>query len=423
MIEDRKLLVGLDLCNDYTQISCYSMKTYEPESICYTNDDSKYMIPTVLGVREDTKDWLFGEEALLMAKSKEALLVDNILERIIRKEEIYIYDVRFTGSALLEKFFRKTLSLLKRYYPNETVSKLVITIKELDMALIHAIYKALDSLSLGKERVSIQSHSQSAIYYAMSQKRELWINNVAIFDFEEAGLQYYHLDINRKTSPMSITIDHKDLSDTLSLDLLEDLNDKESISYIFENLAKSVLYRQLITTLYMTGRGFEGNWADEVFKKLCVGRRVFKGQNLYTKGACYYARELAGEGKCEDFIFLTEEMVSSSIGLQVYKDAMLEELTLVNYGTLWYEARHQVQLILDEQDSITIVVKDYRKKNSNQHVIELEGITKRPNRMTRVELRTEFVDTKTCTVMVKDMGFGSYYPSTNQIWEYTIRIE
>lgn len=422
MTEERKLLVGFDFCNDFSQISCYSRKSFEPESICYTDDDTKYMIPTVLGVRKDTKEWLFGEEAIAKAKLDQAVLIDQFVDRICRSEEFYVFDVKVAPETILEKFFRKCLSLLKRYYPNDMVAKLVVTIPVLDMNLIKLIYKALEALSLEKDRVSIQSHSQSAVNFAMSQSRDLWMNDVGIFDFEDRGLQYYQIKIDRKHVPMMITVKHKDLSDTLSFDLLEDLNDRESLSYIFENLAKSVLYKQLVTTLYMTGKGFEGSWADEVFKHLCAGRRVFKGQNLYTKGACYYARQLSGEGKTEEFIYLTEEMVASSIGITVYKDAHLSEYTLVNAGTLWYEANCQVQLIVDDMDEIVISVQDLYSKEVHNHSISLESLEKRPPKMTRIDLRITFDDPNTCVVTVKDMGFGEYFPSTNQVLEQTIML-
>lgn len=422
MAEERKLLVGFDLCNDFSQISCYSRKSFEPESICYADDESKYMIPTVLGVRKDTKEWVFGEDAIAKANTQQAILIDNILDRIIRGEEFYIFDVKVPPEVILEKFFRKCLSLLKRYFPNEMVAKLVVTISELDMKLIKLIYKSLEGLSLEKDRVSIQSHIQSAVCFSMSQNRDLWMNDVGIFDFEEKGLQFYHIKINRKHAPMVITVEQQDLSDTLSYDLIEDLGDRENLAYIFENLAKSVLFKQLITTLYMTGKGFEGNWADEVFKHLCAGRRVFKGQNLYTKGACYQARQLSGEGKTEDFIFLTDEMVSSSISIAVYKDARVQEYTLIEAGTLWYEASNQVQLILDDEEVIILNVADMLTKEAHQHEISLQAFEKRPPKMTRIELRVRFSGSKTCIVTVKDLGFGSYYPTTNQILEQTITV-
>lgn len=409
MAEDRKLLVGFDLCNDYSQISCYSRITFEPESICYTASDEDYMIPTVLGVRKDTGDWFLGEDALKLAKAEKVFLIDNLIERIINKEPIYVFGQIIAPDSILEKFFRKCLSILKRYYPNEMIEKLVVTVPVLDVCLIQNIYQALANLSLERDRVLVQSHLQSAVYFAMSQSRDLWMNNVGIFDFEEKGLQYYQLNIDRRHYPLVVTIEHKDLSDTIGLALVREIEDKKSLCYVLENTAKTVLYRQLVTTLYMTGKGFEGNWADDVLKHLCVGRRVFKGQNLYTKGACYFARQQSKEAKTEEFCFVTKEMVPVTISVEIYKDAMMRDYPLITATTQWYDASCSCHLIVDDTSEIILKAKDLLTKEIKNFTIPLDGFEKRPPRMTRVELTVQFVAYDEFQVIVRDRGFGSYY--------------
>ena len=45
MDNTRKLIVGYDLCEDYTQISCYSYKTYEPILIHPIDDEKTPSFP------------------------------------------------------------------------------------------------------------------------------------------------------------------------------------------------------------------------------------------------------------------------------------------------------------------------------------------------------------------------------------------
>ena len=60
----RKLIVGYDLCEDYTQISCFSYKSGEPIPISIREEEESFLIPTALCVNGETKQWLFGEEAI-----------------------------------------------------------------------------------------------------------------------------------------------------------------------------------------------------------------------------------------------------------------------------------------------------------------------------------------------------------------------
>ena len=69
------------------------------------------------------------------------------------------------------------------------------------------------------------------------------------------------------------------------------------LSYAFLNAAQTALHKQYVTTIYVTGKGFEGEWSNEALKELCMGRRIFRGQNLFTHGSCYAAIELSGMGR------------------------------------------------------------------------------------------------------------------------------
>ena len=55
-------------------------------------------------------------------------------------------------------------------------------------------------------------------------------------------------------------------------------------------------------------------------------------------------------------------------------------------------------------------------------IIPLEGLPKRPAKMTRLSISIEFFSEDEFVVQIKDMGFGSFYKSTNRIWEKRIKL-
>lgn len=422
----KTLYAGLDLCDRFSQLCCFNERIFEPEEI--ERKPGLSMIPTVLAVKEDTKEWFFGEDAIELSKKREGCLVERILERIAKNEEFLIYGTAFTGIQILEKYFRKTLSLLKQYYPNDTIKRLVVSVSEMDMQVIRVIYKALQKMGIEKDRAQVISHEQAYLYYSLSQKKELWMNDIGMFDFDYKGLTYHQISINRRTLPMVAGVTHKDFTETLSYDLLMEQGNNGGIDYIFENIAKSVLHKQIISTVYITGAGFEGSWAAEVLKELCVGRRLFAGQNLYTKGACYAARELEnvqednGQGKLKDFIFLSREMVPCSITMKLYHNASVEEMLLIKAGMPWFEATIRITIIPDQEDELEFSVRDVMKRTQTSHIISLGEIKGRPNKTTRLDIHIHFTDIKTFIIGIKDRGFGELYPTSNRIWEKTISL-
>ncbi len=420
MSEQRSLIVGFDLCEQDSQICCYNPKTLEPESICATSDKTKYLIPTALGVKQRTKEWVYGEESFYCQESGTGVLIDRLITKVINQEDTDIYGVPFSPVALLEKYLRKCLQLLKIYYPLSSIQKIVVTVKEPSETLKDGIYKALNSMGIGKDRAFVQSHSQSYQYYALYQNKELWMNDVGLFDFDENGLLYQQLLIERKSLPYLVDMEEKNYRDILNNQVAADITDKEKLEYLFRNLANQALHKQIVSTIYITGKGFEGNWADKVLKELCIGRRVFKGQNLYVKGACFTAKELSGEHRLDNILLLGDDMISSTFYLLGYYDTKQAEAVLAKAGTLWCEAEEKMDLILDDLHEITVYRKDILKHETIPYTISLDGLPNRPNKTTRVEVRIKFLNKNTAVISVKDKGFGSLYPSTNRIWEKEI---
>ena len=417
----RKLIVGYDLSEDYSQISCYSYKSFEPIPICLSDiEDESSMIPTALCVKTDTRLWLFGKDGINCANNGEGILINGLLAKIRSGEKVTIFEQEYTGINLLEKFLRKTLTLIKNYFPTDPITKLVITIRDMDSILVTGIYEALSILGIEKDRALVISHASAFMYYALNQDRSLWTNDVGLFDFNESALNYYQISINRRLSPMVAGLVKKDLSDVLNYQML--LYKKVNASYTFENIASSVLHKQIISTLYFTGKGFEGGWADSIIQGLCTGRRAFIGQSMYTKGACYAAKELSGECKLSDFILLNDDMILSSVWLRLYTDATMKEVPITDAAVPWYEVNGSLEVIPDEDTEIEIIIKNIMTRNQIRERLHLNDLPKRPNRMTRLLINLTCTDKVTAMIKVNDLGFGELYPATDRNWEFIFNI-
>lgn len=416
-MEERTLLVGIDLGSEFTQISCFDFTTYEPKPIGRRigNDERQYEIPTGLSVDFNQNEWYWIGEA----KGKHAQSIRNPFAKLEKKDndtsDVDMYQV-------CKRFIVKILSLLKEEYPNDKIRKLVISVAKKQDILCDTLKRICLELGMPENTLIIQNHRQSYMYYAISQSKELWNNNVGLFELDKNGLIYSQIDIDRKTKPYIIGVSSKDLSDAIDWDELEE-RDEYDMSYAFVNAANTALYKQMVTTVYATGSGLQGEWANDALKELCSGRHVFRGQNLFTKGACYAARELSGQGKLQDCLLLDEEMLSSNVSIRTYHDAQLQDVLLAKAGTLWNEVDASIDVIPDDEDEIQITIQDVLRHETKAHMLSLSGFSGRENRMTRFTIRIRFADKNTCIVTLKDNGFGEYCPSSNRIWERYIKIE
>ena len=422
MAEERTLLVGVDLCEDVSQITCFNSVTYEPESICVNGNVEKYMIPTVLFYRRDTAEWTFGEEAFVWNREQDGVLVKGIVSKASKGEVVNVAGHEYQPGELLERFLKRVLGLLKVEYPNNTIRRLVVTVKEKNIVLIQNIYQAVQNLGISRLRANVQSHEQCFVNYAMNQPKELHVNDVVLFDYNEEGLVYYQLSINRRTEPNTVLIKKRDFCDTLSYEMLQEDPTRENVAYLFESIALNVLHKQIVSTIYVTGKGFEGNWCKDALKRLCIGRRVFAGQNLYAKGAGYAARDAIGEGKLKDYLYLGEEMLPVNISMPVFCAGREQEYSLVSAGTAWYNANNSISFIPDQETEVELKVEYVIGGQEERHFISMDGL-RNCDRTTRLELNLEFLDVYTCLVRINDRGFGDLFPSTNRVWEKMIKIK
>lgn len=422
VIERQNLFVGLDLGNQYSQLSYYDDALFEPRSISQKEGEELYLIPTVLATKKESQQWYFGQDALTINEEEQVPVLADFIEKVEKGEPILYYEKEWKPVDILKRYLMKCLNLLTLQFPSTGIGKLVVSVEHKEKRLLDAIFAALHELGLEKDRVSIISHQESYVYYALRQKKELWLNDVGLFDFSVNGLFFYRIFMNRRTTPVTVGIEKRDFSEQLSYEMLSGEHEAGELAYIFDGITKNALHKKIVSTIYVTGQGFAGDWHKSVLEGLCVGRRVFYGQNLYTIGACYGAKELAGEGKLSDYLLLNEEMVLVDISIKVFSDTKFVPFYFVKAGAMWYDVNREIEVIPDEETELELEVFDVmtqQRKTFFLHIDELEG---RPKRTTILGITLKFLEPKTCVLQVKDKGFGNMFLSTNRIWEKEIHL-
>ena len=417
--KSRQLIIGIDLGADTTQISV-SADRGEPESISIVPNKSMYLIPTVLCVRNDTRDWIAGEEAIRLRNRDAGIFISDILEKVESGESTDVFGTPYSGNALLDRFVRKVFAAIRQRYLQDEIAGVYVTVREKTDVLKKAIEKAFESVGVDEERLTVLSYMESFMYYAVSQKKELWVNDVGLFDFDEEGLKYYQLSVSKKSLPITVTARGQDLAGELSYSMLAGNSESRALS-AFKTVTDKLLYRQIVSTLYFTGAGFDGTWADEAIKSLCLGRRVFKGQNLYSKGAAY-AGLIKNRPDYKDFLFLTDKQVRYSVSIRMFKDNHIGEFRLVEAGENWDEVKAKTVGILDDTDEVFFSIFHTVRKETKHVVMKLKNIEKRENKTTRVSVSVKFIDRDTAVLTVRDLGFGEFFDNTYRIWEKVIQF-
>ena len=152
---------------------------------------------------------------------------------------------------------------------------------------------------------------------------------------------------------------------------------------------------------------------------LCNRRKVFMGQNLYTKGACYAAMEYARMSRVGDYLYAGPDMIEQNMGMQMIIRGHREFYPMISAGVNWYMARAECEFVLDDTSEVILYSKSMEGEELS-HTVRLPGLPDRPNRATRLHLSLSFIGKRKCRVRVTDLGLGSLYPSSGKRWEAVI---
>lgn len=422
----RNLIIGYDLDGEYSQISWFNEKKGEPESVCVVGGgDDAARIPTVLCHIKDTLGgkWLFGTQAKQAADKGQGTLISGFLNSYDTCPEMTVDGQKFTKKELTEIFIRESMTLLEAYAPRYTIAYMTITTADLSRRLMTDLYEiAKNELGVSEENFRAQTHLASYEYYAMSsQKQDVWRHDVGLFEYSPKGLYYYHLSVNKNHQPAVARAEAIPLNMYMSgrdYQLLSppDLDRK------FMEVVKEVMNKRLVSTVYLAGDGFKSQWLNLSRARLCAGRRVFIGDNLYCLGACYSSRIDHYKENLNHFIALNDDVMSCSIYLRgtQLKEVMRREI--VAAGSCWYRIHEKVRFILDGTDTVALHVHDSITNREKLIPITLEGLPKRSNKTIGLSLDIWFEDAQICNVTLTDEGFGGLFPATKRTWRRRLNI-
>lgn len=405
--------IGMDLCSDSTQISYYNDIKREPETVNQLNNKETYMMPNILFYSKDTADWYVGSEASEARFKENGIILDELFKNAGSDEKVDVDGVSYSYKQLFLKMLKMHIDSFLYRYEGAIVKKLVVTIPEYSKQLFRVLSKLYKELDIPAENVTITSHLDSGLYYIFNQSSELRVNSVALFDYNTEGLNYYRIDTTKGKEPDVISVHHVDYSKQFNMALFS--GDNLLMDDAFTKIVEQEMKQTYISSVFLTGLGFSEKWMNKSRNILCQGRRVFAGQNIYTKGACYKAVGGEYDKFYNTYLVETKENVNFDVGISSGDEE--DKFIPITYGgNQWFNIHGMINVILDDTDMITIVYKNCRTGEEKRETVKLHGIPKRPNKTSKFSLEVEFDNPHQGAVIIKDLGFGKLFPTTNKIY-------
>ena len=416
----KEIYLGLDLCKKNIQMSYFREDKQEPESIYQMNNTETYQLPNVMFYAKEEKKWYVGNNVSTIRFQKEGVMVEDVVGNIDSSEHVVVEGGAYTYDVLLLILLKTHIEEFLERSEEYQLCGLTVTLETYHPKIYDVVGKLKEELGLSKDAFYIMSHENAFFQYVMNQDEKLRVNSVAMFEYGTEGMEYYRIDKKHQGNSRIFYLGHQDMKKDMPYAML--FEDVEELDRHFSEIVRKKMKETYISTVYLTGPGFNDKWIEESTKVLCDGRRVFMGQNIYTKGACYHAKLGAYEAD-KDCILCTEGSIPFDIGVSIGDmEGRNQFYPIAIGGREWYNMRGKVTLILDDTNRIDMVYRDKVSKEVQKEIIEIHGLPKRPPKTTKISLEVELYDEKLGAIVIRDVGFGKIYPTTNKIYRKEFSI-
>lgn len=407
MSEDKKVIVGIDLNNDFIQASYLLEGMEEPESVILGFASQTYHIPADGYKKKDENKWAFGDSGKKFYDEGGYVKVENIIDKVIDGNPVQIEEEQYMPMDILECMFRFVVRECQRVADTEHISKISVCVGQFSKKLLDSIKAVLERMSFSDEDILLLNKTECFIYYSLNAKEELYQRGVALFDFSGKRLTYSYMNyanLEGKTIVMVDTRKEKIISDHA-----------EEVDRELSTLATKVMGNSSMSSVYLTGYGFEKyDSLSQFIQSACNRKRAFIGQNLYAKGAVQGAYEYFYGGNYNNRILACEDRILADFDIDIVERDKEKVYRAIKVGTNWYMAGKQLRFIVNDTNELKIHIKPIEKKPDQEIVISLEDFPKRPDKMTKLMLEIDFSSASVCRLALKDMGFGDYYKTTGK---------
>ncbi len=416
MKEVRNILIGLEILEETSQLCYYDRKAKEAVSIPLKVGTNIYKFPTKLLKMKDKDVWHYGLEAEYFAKIGRGTLTGNPLRLAMEDRGETVSGKTMAAWEIMAAYLRETLKLFGLPDIAGSCEGICITTEKMNLLLSRNLKKALIAIGFRSEQIMLQDQKESFYYYCYSQKPAVWTQHLALICFKAGNVSFSCMSESLSAGTHLVSIEKVN-------EMVMPLDNAEKDEK-FAEFVRKCIKDDGYSGIFITGEGFGKEWADMSIKTMVDrSRYVFEGEELFVKGACYALLEHFEKHLMRNRVYLGAEKVPSSVLIDVTNGGMAESLPLIQCGKNWYDNGCEIDIILDAREDIVVTQMSRDGRRRKQLHIGLDELPKRPNRATRLRLRSECTSAVEGLLTVEDLGFGELYPASHKTWSMKLSLE
>jgi len=409
-VADRGFYVGIDIDDTYAVTSFLTAGAKEPATVSMVAGSEIFQIPVQITKKKGIGQWFIGVEAERIAREQQVTVVDALFSRAMNQEELLIEGEGYPAEELLVLFLRKLIGYASGLQGMREPEGLAISVDKLTGDTAKLLMRIGNKLGLAKEQLIILDRKSAFYYFALNQQPDLYLHDVCLYDYRDGVMKCLRLERNLSTVPQLVSI----TEDVAELNV-------ERQDEAFYQLLQAHMRGHIVSSVYLVGNAFDGDWMQMSLAFMCRGRRAFMGKNLYAKGACYAVLKQMSKVPWP-YAYLGDNEMKVNVSLKVKNRGKEEFCTLLSAGDNWYEAEGSCEVILDTTKEVAIWLQLPNSRQAKVETLALSDLPERENKTTRLRITAKPVSDSKVKILIKDLGFGEIVKSSDMSWEYNMSI-
>ena len=425
----KKVVLGVELNRLFMQIS-YAPEGGVPATLHLPSSEQLFTLPLAIGRERGSSRWYYGQEAEKAFAVNQNDLARNFTVKLGEKTkiggEVYTYE------ELLHMFLGHGIRMAM--HSIEEVEKEAAEIMAMTLSVepypegqMQVWNDLLSGLPIPRGQIRMQRHEDSLFSYLSHQPEKLLGYVTGVFDLTDERMVAYCMEMNPRTSPVVTSIERDDDTGIVKKhhypSIMEQDRALEELDARLADYVEAFTKGRIVTSLYLIGDAFTKDWYSVSRHRMCRNRKVFAGNNLFSKGAAYAAAERIWPGtEKEDFLFLGKDMLRCNVGIQVTEDGEEGYLPLLDAGEHWNDATAETELLMSRPDEIRLLITPIFTGKTYEETLVIGEDEERPGRSFRYRLKVSMKDASVLLAELFDEGFGQFYQPRFAKKEYTITL-
>ncbi len=406
MGEKNKLFIGIDLNSSRAMVSLFYEGMAEPETVSTVPGEEHFRIPTAVFCSEQGK-YYYGDEAVRRRDDPDGSYFSNLYEEALSPDNV-IYRNMFV------LFLRRLIRFSERYDEYGLEPCLAIAVPEIDDDVVDLFREVRKELEYSPDNFQLMEYGEAFFAYVFHQDPTVYTHDVVLFDYEKDRVTSYtlHVDAPGEIKRVTAAANIWDFPGYLT-------GQKTAMDEYFSNIILEAFEKNIVSGVYFVGDGFDGGWLNASLRVVGPNKRVFKGKNLYTSGACYAAyRYLYTEDW--NYYFDCPYKLQGEITIQVSEDGEAKFIRLVQLGENWFAPTNKYFFLYDGNPTIETWTRFRHRMGARKDSFLLEFMPEREPRSIRLSIQAFPLNGKEVMLRVMDDGFGELFESSGKLWEFPI---